>query len=210
MEEVDCLEKMTEYLRPTYFINSDSPVVINISKKITENLNDIIEKAKAIFYWTRDQIKYNPYESFSSRQKNYKASKIIQAGKGWCVQKACVLAALARSINIPSKLHFADIKNYKISGKLKEIMGTNLFVFHGYTELFLNGKWIKATPAFNVELSKKYNYIPAEFDGINDIVLPKTTINGEKFIEYVNDRGSYSDLPFKKMFKILHQYYEFV
>ena len=30
-------------------------------------------------------------------------------------------------------------------------MGTDLFVYHGYAELFLDGKWVKATPAFNVE-----------------------------------------------------------
>ncbi|MHA1269429.1 MAG: transglutaminase-like domain-containing protein [Candidatus Helarchaeota archaeon] len=209
------MKNMDEYLRPTYFIDSDNPIVIETANKIIGKIKDKsneIEKAKAIFYWTRDAIKYDPYESFSSRRKNYKASKIIQVGMGWCVQKACVLAALARvkSIGIPSRLHFADIKNYQITDKLKNLMGTDIFIFHGYTDLYLNGKWVKATPAFNIELCEKFNHKVVEFDGINDSILPEKTISGEKHVEYIQDRGVFVDFPFDILFKTLHKHYKFV
>jgi transglutaminase-like putative cysteine protease len=197
-----------EYLKSTYFIDCNNPIILEIVKKLKNNSNNI-ENAQRIFYFTRDQILYNPYESFTSRRVKYKASNIAKAGKGWCVQKASVLAALARAIKIPSRLHFADIRNHQITDKLLEVMQTDIFVFHGYTELFLNGKWVKATPAFNIELCEKFNYRPVEFDGIHDAILPTKTIDGEKHIEYIRDRGIYSDFPFKKMFKVLHEYYSF-
>ncbi|MHA1229986.1 MAG: transglutaminase-like domain-containing protein [Candidatus Helarchaeota archaeon] len=210
MTEILNYEELKEYLKPTYFIDSDNETVIKKAESIVKDLDDTIKKATVIFYWTRDKIKYEPYESFTSRKVNYKASKIIKAGKGWCVQKACVLAALARAVKIPSRLHFADIVNHQVSEKLKDIMGTNLFVFHGYTELYLNNKWIKATPAFNIELCEKFGLKPVEFDGINDSILPEYTLNGEKHIEYVRDRGTFSDFPFDLMFKTMRQYYKFV
>ena len=32
-------------------------------------------------------------------------------------------------------------------------MGTNLFSCHGYTELYINGTWVKATPAFDLKVN---------------------------------------------------------
>ncbi len=199
-----------EYLKPTYFIDSDSKIVKNLSNKIVEKAdNNVIEKAKAIFYWTRDEILYDPYESLYSKRKRYKASYIITQKKGWCVQKACVLAALARALNIPSRLHFADIRNHTLPEKLMKRMGTNLFIYHGYTELLLNGAWIKATPAFNISLCEKFGLKTVEFDGINDGVLSETTLDGQKYIEYVKDREISVDLPLKKILRTFADYYTF-
>ncbi|MHA1798499.1 MAG: transglutaminase-like domain-containing protein [Candidatus Helarchaeota archaeon] len=200
---------MEKYLSPTYFIDSDSQVVLDVVESIIKKTDNNIEKAKTLFYWTRDQILYDPYET-TTRKKKYKASSIIQKKRGWCVQKATVLAALARAAGIPSRLGFADIKNYQITEKLLSIMKTDLFIYHGFTELFLNGKWIKLTPAFNVELCKKFNQRTVEFDGVHDAILPKTTLNGEKHVEYVKDRGNYPDLPLKEILIILSKNYGFI
>ena len=200
---------MEKYLSPTYFIDSDSQVVLDVVESLIKKTDDDIEKAKILFYWTRDQILYDPYQT-TTRKKKYKASSIIQKKRGWCVQKATVLAALARAAGIPSRLGFADIKNYQITEKLLSIMKTDLFIYHGFTELFLNGEWIKLTPAFNVELCKKFNQRTVEFDGVHDAILPKTTLNGEKHVEYVKDRGNYPDLPLKEILTILSTNYGFI
>ncbi len=207
-----------EYLDSTFYIDSQSQVVSSLAKEITANHKDPIERAISIYYWTRDKIVYDPYSSFSSNEEiftesykeRYKASTIIEIKRGWCVQKACVLAALARALKIPSRLRFADIRNYCVPQKLKDQMGTNFFIFHGYTELFLDKKWVKATPAFNVELCEKFNLPPVEFDGVRDAVLAEKTSDGRKYIEYVNDRGTYSDFPFETILETLSSYYSFV
>ncbi|MHA1377435.1 MAG: transglutaminase-like domain-containing protein [Candidatus Helarchaeota archaeon] len=195
-----------KFLQSTYFINSDSEVIRELVKQIVGSANSEIEKAKNIFYWTRDKIPYDPY-TFSFTKRDYKASTIIKKGRGWCVQKAVVLATLARAINIPSRLHFADIHNFQVTPKLKKEMGTDLFIFHGYVDLLLNSRWVKATPAFNIELCQKFNYRVVEFDGIHDAILPETTLDGKKHIEYLKDRGVYPDLPLKEIIKVCAEVY---
>ena len=201
------MEDFEIYLKPTFFIDSDSKEIINLANKLTENTNDVREKAKSIFYWTRDEILYDPYESFTFERKDYKASNIIKQKKGWCVQKACVLAALARSLRIPSRLHFGDIRNHRVPEKLKKAMKTNLFVYHGYTELYIDGSWLKATPAFNISLCQKFDLKTVEFDGIHDGMLPETTKDGQKYIEYVKDRGVTNDFPFDTLFETIRKFY---
>ncbi|MFX1339832.1 MAG: transglutaminase family protein [Promethearchaeota archaeon] len=196
------------YLKPTFFIDSDSKEITDLTNKITKDTNDVKEKAKLIFYWTRDEILYNPYESFTFEREDYKASHIIKQMKGWCVQKACVLAALARALQIPSRLHFADIRNHQVPEKLKKAMKTDLFVYHGYTELFVDGSWLKATPAFNLSLCEKFNLKTVEFDGVHDGMLPEKTLDGQKYIEYKKDRGITSDFPFDLLMKTIRKYYK--
>jgi transglutaminase-like putative cysteine protease len=197
---------MDKYLEPTYFIDSDSDLVQTTASDLVSSLVDIKQKAIKLFYWTRDKIKYDAY-SLSSLKRQYKASKIIQEKKGWCVQKAIVLTALARAVGIPARLHFADIRNYQTPDKLKTTIGTDIFLYHGYTDFYLNGKWVKATPAFNKELCEKFGYNAVEFDGIHDAILPEKTLKDERYVEYLMDRGTNHDLPFKEIFKTFYEKY---
>ena len=197
---------METSLSNSYFIDFDSEIVRKTASNIVKEAIDPKEKAIKLFYWTRDEIKYDAH-SLSSMRKRYKASAIIEKGQGWCVQKAVVLTALARAVDIPARLHFADIQNHQTPEKLKEKMGTNIFLYHGYTDLYIDGKWIKATPAFNKELCDKFGYKTVEFDGIHDAILPSTTLRGEKYVEYLKDRGTNHKLPFKEIFSAFYEYY---
>jgi len=134
---------VTAYLKPTYYIDYNSP---NVKEKAEEfSLFDTEERAKAIFYFVRDRILYTPYSPFFLPE-HYTASRILKRGSGYCVQKAVLLAALARANHIPARLVFANIKNYLIPEKLLKMMGTNVFVFHGYNELYIRERWVKITP----------------------------------------------------------------
>jgi len=199
---------MEKYLSSTYFVDSDSEIVRQIAKNTVKEAIDHKEKAIMLFYWTRDEIKYDAY-SLSSKRRRYKASKIIQEGKGWCVQKAVLLTALARAVDLPARLHFADIRNHQTPDKLKDMIGTDVFLYHGYTDFYLDNKWVKATPAFNKELCDKFGYRTVEFDGIHDATLPSTTLNGEKYVEYLNDRGTNNELPLKDIIRTFFEYYPF-
>jgi len=106
-----------------------------------------------------------------------------------------LLVALARATGIPSQLHFADIRNHLASSKAVEMMGTNLFRFHGYIEFHLEGKWIKATPAFDLETCQENKWVPVEFDGTRDAILHTHSTEDKLHIEYILDRGCYDDLP---------------
>lgn len=186
----------TAYLKPTFYIDYDTP---GIREKAEEfSLLHTEEKAKAIFYFVRDHVLYTPYSPFFLPE-HYRASTILKRGSGYCVQKAVLLTALARSNHIPARLVFANIKNYLIPEKLLKMMGTNVFVFHGYNELYIRERWVKVTPTFNKEMCKKLNIQPVEFDGQNDATFHAYDLNGQMHIEYTRDYGNFSDLPFEKM-----------
>jgi transglutaminase-like putative cysteine protease len=124
---------------------------------------------------------------------------VIGSEGSFCIPKAVLFATVARTIGVPSRLVFADVKNHLATTKVLEKLKTDLFVFHGYTELFINDKWVKATPAFNKELCKKFNVKPLDFDGENDSIFQEYTESGDKHMDYLVNHGSFTDLPFELM-----------
>jgi transglutaminase-like putative cysteine protease len=185
---------MEKYLKPTAKIDSDNPSIKEKAENLIRGKREAADKAKSLFYWVRDEIKYNPFLALEVLE-NYRASKTLERGQGFCIEKAAVLAAFARAVGIPARLHFADIRNYLVSDKLLKVMGTNLFSYHGYTELYIDGKWVKATPAFDLKMCHKNRIIPVEFDGKNDAVLNTHNVDGRLHIEYVKDHGYREDVP---------------
>ena len=187
---------MEEYLNPTYYIDSDHPIVAEFANQNCGSGVTRIEKAVQLYYAVRDGIRYNPY-SMEPGKESMKASSVLDRGQGYCVAKAVLLAACARSQKIPARLGFADVNNHLNTKRLKELMGTDVFVYHGYTELFLNNKWVKATPAFNLELCNNFNVKPLEFDGTKDSIFHPFDKSGNKHMEYIKDHGSFADLPWE-------------
>lgn len=139
--------------------------------------------------------------------ESYRASRTLQREEGFCVEKAAVLAALARAVGIPARLHFADIRKYLASSRLLEIMGTNLFSYHGYTELYIDGKWVKATPAFDLKMCEEHRIIPVEFNGRHDALLHSRNSDGKLHIEYVQDHGHTPDVPVEEILGAWMQHY---
>lgn len=200
------MNQMTEYLRPTPAIDCDSASIKRKADDLTRGQHEVTDKAKSLFYFVRDEIKYRPH-IVSDLLEDYRASKILRTGEGWCVQKAVLLAALARAAGIPARLHLADIRNYLVSDRLKELMGTNLFVYHGYDELYIEGKWVKATPAFDLKMCQDNRIVPVEFDGKSDAIFHSHNVDGELHIEYVEDHGCYQDLPLDEILAAFAQVY---
>ena len=188
------MDQMERYLKSTATIDSDNPSIKEKAQNLIRGKRETTDKAKSLFYWVRDEIKYNPFVPLEVLE-NYRASKTLERGQGFCVEKAAVLAAFARAVNIPARLHLADIRNYLISDRLLKVMGTNLFSYHGYTELYINGTWVKATPAFDLKMCQKNRIIPVEFDGQNDAIFHSHNLDGKLHIEYVKDHGYREDVP---------------
>jgi transglutaminase-like putative cysteine protease len=183
-----------EHLAATAFINSDDPVVREFARRAVSGTEESHEQVGRLFSTVRDQIRYDPY-SLSTDPDDYVASHVIERGASYCIPKAVVLTAAARSLGIPARLGFSDVRNHLQSERLAALMGTDLFVFHGYSELHLGGAWRKATPAFNATLCARFGVSPLEFDGSEDALLHPFTGDGSRHMEYVRDRGSFSDLP---------------
>ena len=190
------MEDLSKYLKTTYYIDYDTPSVSKLSKEIAAFHPD--EKAKAIFLFVRDKIPYTPYSTFFLPE-HYPASRTLEKGEGFCVQKAVLMAALARANGIPARLVFADIKNYAIPQKLWEMMKTNVFAFHGYNELYIDGRWVKVTPTFDRGMCQRLNLKLVEFDGHNQAIFHSHDLNGRLHIEYIKNHGHFADLPFERV-----------
>jgi transglutaminase-like putative cysteine protease len=165
-----------------------------------------VERAVALYYAIRDGIRYDPY-AFSPEPEDYRASRVAEMPSAFCIQKAVLLAAAARAVGIPSRLGFADVRNHLTSPKLAALMGSDLFVYHGYTELHLDGRWVKSTPAFNLSLCEKFRLKPLEFDGVEDSIYHPFDLSGNRHMEYLTFRGEYADVPISDMVRVFEEHY---
>jgi transglutaminase-like putative cysteine protease len=154
------------------------------------------EDAISLYYAVRDQLLYEVYGADLSRD-GLRASAILRKGRGFCVHKSIVYAAACRSVGIPTRLVFADVRNHLASDRLQELVGGKLFRFHALTSLWLNGRWVKATPVFNKTLCRLYRMTPLEFDGTADSVYQPYDAEGKRYMDFVHQHGEFDDFPYE-------------
>jgi transglutaminase-like putative cysteine protease len=197
-----------ELTSPTKTIESTHPEVVQFARSQTTNATTDVEQAIRLFYGVRDGFRYDPYQ-IDLTIGGMKASTTLEAGRGWCVSKAILLAASCRALGIAARLGFADVRNHLSTERMRRRMRTDIFYWHGYTEILLRGKWVKATPAFNIELCEKFGLLPLEFDGRTDSIYHPFDSSGNRHMEYVNQRGSYADLPLEDIIRTFREEYGF-
>jgi transglutaminase-like putative cysteine protease len=191
------MENLQPSLAPTPILDFREPSVADFARR-SAGEGTARERAVRLYYAVRDGIRYDPY-AFRLEPGWLAASRTLAAGAGWCVPKAVLLAASCRAEGIPARLGFADVRNHLATRRLLELMGTDLFLWHGYVSLLLDGRWVKATPAFNVEMCRRFDVLPLEFDGTADSLLHPYDARSRRHMEYVRDRGLFDDLPFEEM-----------
>lgn len=187
---------MTPYLTAGTYIDSDKAQVIAFAKQATEGVSDQRAAALRLYATVRDSIVYDPYVNFADTA-NYRASGVLASGRTFCIGKSALLAASARAIGVPSRVGFADVRNHLTSPRLYEKIKTDIFLWHSYTELYLSGRWVKATPAFDRALCGRAGIKPLEFDGEADSLFQPFDPAGRRHMEYLKDRGAFADVPFE-------------
>ena len=197
---------LAPYLRPSPCIDSEAPAVRAFTARVTEGAASPRERAVRLFYAVRDEIRYDPYGTVLT-EDGLRATSVLERGRGFCVAKAVVLAAGARAVGIPARLSFADVRNHLTTERLRAQMGTDIFAFHGFTELYLDGRWVKATPTFNRSLCDRFGVKPLEWDGVSDSLLHPFDVAGQRHMEYLRDRGSYVDVPLDEMRAVFLEHY---
>jgi transglutaminase-like putative cysteine protease len=185
-------------LDATFYLDTDHPAVRAFVDETVDPESTDREKAVALYYRVRDEIRYEPYK-ISFAPEAMKASATLEREDGFCVAKSVLLGAGARAAGIPARLGFADVRNHLATRKLLDALGSDIFIWHGYTELHIDGKWVKATPAFNLSLCEKAGVRPLEFDGTEDSIFHEFDVEGNRHMEYVADHGSFEDLPLERL-----------
>lgn len=177
------------------FIDSGDPNVQAFARTVTAGAPDAVARAVKLYYAVRDEILYDPYYAGESRSY-FRASDCLRAKRGFCIPKSALLAAAARSVGIPARVGYADVRNHLSTKKLIELLGSEIFLWHSFTELYLEGRWVKATPAFHLNLCRRFGVSPLEFDGRHDSLFQEYDQGGRRYMEYVQQRGHYPDVPY--------------
>jgi len=194
------------YLQPGDFVNSDNPAVAAFAAETAGPDGDDVDRILALFYRIRDDIVYDPYLPLGQRS-SYTAIDCLTSGRGWCVPKAALLAACARVIGVPARCGYADVRNHLATRKLLDAIGTDIFYWHSYCDLYLNGQWVKAPPAFNKSLCDRFHLKPLDFDGANDSLFHEFDRSGNRHMEYLRYRGTYADVPFNEITRTFRDKY---
>lgn len=195
-----------KYLACTPIIDCDHPAIVQYANSNTSAGASPLETAVSLYYAVRDDFRYNPYK-VDLTPEGMRASATLGKGYGWCVSKAVLLTACCRAENIPARLGFGDVRNHLSTARLRQLMQTDIFYWHGYTDIYLEGKWVKATPAFNRQLCEKFGFSPLEFNGREDSIFHPFDQEGNRHMEYLQDRGRFADLPLAEIRETFAEHY---
>ena len=190
-------EPAASTLTPADLVDSGHPAVQAFAHQHAQGTTDGA-RAVALYYAVRDGFRYDPYFVDLSRQ-GMRASTVLAQGVGWCVTKAALLTAACRAIGVPARLGFADVRNHLSTERMRQLMKTDEFVWHGYSEIWLDGAWRKATPAFNIGLCSRFGLLPLEFNGLDDSIYHPFDSSGKRHMEYLRDHGSFDDVPLQRL-----------
>jgi transglutaminase-like putative cysteine protease len=200
-------EDLRPFLEPTPIIESRHPEIEAFARRSCEGADDAVDRAVRLYYAVRDGIRYDPY-ALELSVEGLRATTTLRVKRGWCVAKAILLAAACRSLAIPVRLGFADVRNHLSTARMREHMKTDIFFWHGYVSIHLDGRWVRATPAFNVELCRKFRIRPLEFDGRRDSIFHPFDEDGNRHMEYLAQRGEFADVPIDAIAATFREYYQ--
>ena len=200
-------EDVAPFLAAGPTVQSDLPALRKyVSSVVGDGSGDQRRDAIDLYYAVRDGFRYDPYSSELS-VAGLGVQRSLDIGRGWCVSKAILLAACCRAAGIPARLGFADVRNHLSTEKMRLRMKTDVFYWHGYTSIFLEDRWVKATPAFNVELCEKFGLHPLEFDGVEDSIYHPLDVHGNRHMEYLNYRGEFAEPPIDDIVATFRRHY---
>lgn len=193
-------------LAPTAMVDCEHAAIREYALAHSAGCRDDRARAVALYYAVRDGVRYDPY-GLDLSEEGFRASHTLAAARGWCVPKAVLLAAVCRAVGIPAALGYADVRNHLSTERMRQFMQTDVFYWHGYTAILLDGRWVKATPAFNIELCEKFRIRALEFDGREDSIYHPLDLDGRQHMEYLAYRGEFADVPLAQMAADFRKYY---
>lgn len=200
------VDEPAAYLAAGHYVDSDNPAIAAFAERHAGAVRDLLDKALALYRAVRDEIVYDPYH-LPGEAEAFRAGRVMADGRGFCIGKAALLSAAARSQGIPARVGYADVRNHLATRRLRELMGSDTFHWHGYSQLYLEGRWVKATPAFGREVCDRFGVDPLEFDGRTNSLFQPYNGQGDRYMEYVLDRGQYGDVPAEAILRDFRRFY---
>jgi len=195
-----------EFIASARFIDSGAPNVVAFARRAADGNGSVLARVLRLYAAVRDEVVYDPYVDLGDAV-NFRASSVLELGRGFCIGKAALLAACCRVIGVPARVGYADVRNHLSSPRLTEYMGTDIYVWHSYADILIDGVWVKATPAFNAALCHRLGLEPLDFDGRTDSLLHPFDQEGRLYMEYLHNRGPFADVPFDSIQSAFRAHY---
>jgi len=183
------------YLQAGRFVDSDDPTVIAFASQAVSGIDGERERALALYYAVRDGVGYDPY-CVGPDPDYYRAGACVTRGSGFCIPKAALLVACARTIGIQARVGYADVRNHLSTPRLEAMIGGDVYHWHSYADLFLGGHWVKSTPAFDAALCERMGVHALDFNGVDDSLFQEYNRAGDRHMEYLAERGTFADVPY--------------
>lgn len=120
------------HLMPSEYVESNSPEIINLAKKITKGCSSDMKKTRAIHDWVATNIAYDVDALYSGNIKIYSALDTLSGKKAVCSGYANLTAALNRAVGIKTKIIHGEARN----GSSDDYIG------HAWNEMYIDDKWI--------------------------------------------------------------------
>jgi len=192
-------------LGATPFIEAEAPAIREAAQACLDCAMTEPERAAALFRFVRDEIAYEFLAKLDAEE--YRASRVLAARRGFCVQKAVLLCALGRAAGIPTTLVLSDLRDRTLPDRFLRAMGTDTMFHHGLNAFYLEGRWLLADASLSPDVVRRKSYRPVEFDGTQDALSAPTTIDGVPHADYLRFHGLFADLPFEQtMQAFMHAY----
>lgn len=188
---------VAECLAATPFVESAHPEVARTAVSVAGAELDLSARARSLFQFVRDEVRYEFMAKLEPEQ--YRASSVLSMRAGFCVQKAVLLAALARAAQIPCVIVLSDLRDRTLPKDIVEAMGTDVMHDHGLNAFHLGGAWRLADASLSPDIVQRKRYRPVNFDGATHALLAPTTLDGMPHAEYLTFHGAFADLPFERL-----------
>lgn len=179
----------------TDVIERDHPAVVERARALTTGLASDRERAAALFEAVRDEVAYDFAPRLQTRA-DWAASATLERGSGFCQQKAVLLAALARAVDIPAAIGFQRIVDHKlIDTRYEHLLPGGLITFHGFNWLWLDGAWHPADVTLDAGLCERRGYRLTALWPRERARLPLTDLAGQPHFDIQLELGPFADLP---------------
>ena len=131
-------QEMGIYLAATPLCDCDDLELRRKANEIIEGANIPGEKAKKVFYFIRDEIR------FSLAFSRTKASQTLKRRYGDCSSKSNLHVALLRAVGIPARLHWVKAKSSALHGLVLNSLYKRMpsTASHFWTECHIGDEWI--------------------------------------------------------------------
>lgn len=181
------------HLSATDLFDLEHPSLQRFVAAATTGADTDTARVVALYYAVRDKIHYEVFGTDLS-DHGLRASSTADNGTGFCLHKSILFVAGCRAVGVPARVVSGRVRNHLSSPELHDLVGGEIFL-HWLTEVYLHGRWVKATPVFGALMCRLYGIAPLEFDATTDSVhQPHDGADPDSHMEFLDGLVSHDNL----------------